>query len=166
MSEILHLFLPPARPPRSNSFRRWCSQMLPPPQSLHVLLCRWCSQRPLPPQSLHLLLLCRWCSQMLIPPQSLQLLLRRWCLQKLLMTGALRGFLAAEGCRARVVARPDASAGSTGPPEACPSSILFFPAAAASRPSVWSDILLCGVSSTGEAFCALGVMWRLSVHSV
>ena len=42
------------------------------------------------------------------------------------------------------------------PPGACSSSILGLPTAAASRPSVWSDILLFGVSST----------WRLSVQLV
>ena len=60
-------------------------------------------------------------------------------------TGALRGFWAAEGFRAGAVTRPDVLAGFThrclclrhfpcGPPG--PSSILFLPAAAASRPSV------------------------------
>jgi hypothetical protein len=43
---------------------RWCSQMLDPPQSLHLLLCRWCWQMLDPPHSLHLLLF-RWCWQML-----------------------------------------------------------------------------------------------------
>jgi len=57
--------------------------------------CLWCSQMLLPPQSLHALLR-RWCSQMLLPPQSLHLLLCLWCSHR---AGALRGFLAAEGCR-------------------------------------------------------------------
>ena len=100
---------------------------------------------------------------MLLPPQSLHSLLRRWCSQRV---GALRGFMTAEGCGAGDVARPDALPRVTprssclrrfpcGPP-ACPSSILFLPAAAASGPSVWSDILLCGLSS----------LWRLCVQSV
>jgi len=37
---------------RALSFRRWCSQRLLPPQSLHLLLRRWCSHGLLPPQSL------------------------------------------------------------------------------------------------------------------
>jgi len=62
--------------------------------------------------------------------------------------GALRGLLAAEGCGARAVTRPDELAGFTprsscllrfpcGPPDdVCSSSILFLPAAAGSGPSV------------------------------
>jgi len=45
----------------TGSIRRWCSQKLLPPQSVHLLLCHWCLHRPLPPQSLHMLLT-RWCS--------------------------------------------------------------------------------------------------------
>jgi len=151
-------------PPQSVHWllSRWCSQMLLPPHSLHLLLRRWCSQNPLPPQSLHVLLT-PLCSQMPLPPQSLHLLLTLWCSQR---AGALRGFLAAEGRDAGAVAtRPCALAGlpplvsclrrfPCGPPG--PSSTLFLPAAAASGPSVWSDILLCGVSS----------VWRLAVQSV
>ena len=49
-----------------------------------------------------------------------------------------------------------------GPPRgACPSSILFLPAAAASGPSVWSDILLCGVSSVSS----LSAQWVRCFHS-
>jgi len=56
-----------------QQLRRWCSQMLPPPQSLHLLFCLKRLQRPLPLQSLHVLLTL-WCSQILLPPQSLHLL--------------------------------------------------------------------------------------------
>jgi len=87
----------------------WCSQMLPPPQSMHLFLCRWCSHRPLPPQR----------------------------------AGALRGFLAAEGCGVRALGWHNALAGRDssffqscpcGP--AGPFRILFLPTAAASRTSM------------------------------
>ena len=45
---------------------RLCSQMLAPPQSLHLLLIRLCSQMLAPPQSLHLFLW-RLCSHFLRP---------------------------------------------------------------------------------------------------
>ena len=56
--------------------RRLCSQMLPPPHSLHVLRRRWCSQMLAPPvrvlkHSMHLLR-SRLCWQMLFPLQSVQ----------------------------------------------------------------------------------------------
>ena len=57
---------------------RWCSQMLPPPQSLHLLLSRWCSQMLPPSHSLHRLRM-RWCSQKADPPHSLHSRRFRWC---------------------------------------------------------------------------------------
>jgi len=109
----------------------WCLQKLPASQSLHVLFCCWCSQMLLPPQSLHLLF-CLWCSH---------------------SAGAFRGFLAAAGCHARPNALDVFTPRSScllhfpcGPQGEFPSSILFLPASAASRPSVGSNIL-CDVSS-------------------
>ena len=114
--------------------------------SLHVLLSRWCHR-------------CR-CRRSLCTCSS-PAGVRRYYHRRILCTrssagsiaraidnnlqpaldraGVLRGFLAAEGCSARAVARPDKLSGSIprssclwrfpcGPQGTCPSSILFLPA--------------------------------------
>ena len=63
---------PPVLADLSRCIALPCSQMLPPPHSLHLLRNLPCSQMPPPPHSLHRLRRLPW-SQMPEPPHSLQL---------------------------------------------------------------------------------------------